>query len=39
MSKPTKQTSTASIALGALPITIREKWLIADGQWWHIVKN
>jgi hypothetical protein len=39
MSKPTKQTSAASIALGALPLTLYEKWLIVDGEWWHIVKS
>ena len=38
MSKPTKQTSQASIALGALPATIREKWLKVDGKWWHSAK-
>ena len=38
MSKPTKQTSQASIALGALPATIREKWLMIDGKWWHSAK-
>ena len=39
MSKPTKQTSAASIALGALPQTIHEKWFNVDGQWWHGVKD
>jgi hypothetical protein len=39
MSKPAKQTSSASIAIGALPSTIREKWLIVDGEWWHILKR
>ncbi len=35
MSVPTKQTSSASRALGALPTTIREKWIFTDGEWWH----
>ena len=39
MSKPTKQTSAASVALGALPSTIREKWFNVDGQWWHSAKD
>jgi hypothetical protein len=34
MSKPAKQTSAASKALGALPLTMHEKWLYVDGQWW-----
>jgi len=34
MSKPLKQTSTASQALGALPVTVREKWMFIDGEWW-----
>lgn len=35
MSQSTKQVSSASRALGAVPITIREKWIFADGEWWH----
>lgn len=35
MSQSTKQVSAASRALGAVPITIREKWIFADGEWWH----
>ena len=35
MTKPTKQTSTASGAIGAVPVTIREKWMLIDGEWWH----
>lgn len=38
MSKPTKLTSSASAALGALPVTIREKWILIDGVWWYSVK-
>jgi hypothetical protein len=34
MSKPLKQTSTASVAMGALPVSAREKWILIDGQWW-----
>lgn len=35
MSKSTKQTSAASRALGAVPITVREKWIFTEGEWWH----
>ena len=35
MSQSTKQASSASRALGAVPITVREKWIFADGEWWH----
>jgi len=34
MSEPTKQTSSASVALGAIPTTLRERWIFAEGQWW-----
>ncbi len=39
MSKPAKQTSAASNALGAIPLTMHEKWLYVDGQWWHSAKD
>ena len=39
MSKPTKQTSVASIALGALPMNLTEKWIFVDGEWWHSAKD
>lgn len=39
MSEPTKQTSVASRALGAIPITIREKWFSVNGEWWHSAKD
>ena len=39
MSKPAKQTSVASNALGALPLTLNEKWIFVDGQWWHSAKD
>ncbi len=39
MSRPTKQTSSASVAVGALPATINEKWVFIDGQWWFSVKG
>jgi hypothetical protein len=39
MSKPTKQTSEASIALGALPMNLTEKWFFVDGEWWHSAKD
>ena len=35
MSRSTKQASSASRALGPVPITVREKWLFADSEWWH----
>jgi len=35
MSKPTKLTSEASRAIGAVPRVVREKWILVDGQWWH----
>lgn len=34
MSKPTKQTSSASVALGAIPNNLRERWIFTEGQWW-----
>jgi len=34
MSKPVKLTSTASQAIGAVPVTIHEKWMFIDGEWW-----
>jgi hypothetical protein len=38
MSKPTKQTSSASMAMGALPVTLHENWFRVDGEWWHSTK-
>ncbi len=34
MSSPTKPTSEASQALGAIPVSRKEKWLLRDGEWW-----
>jgi hypothetical protein len=34
MSKPTKQTSTASMLIGATPSSLGEKWVFSQGQWW-----
>ena len=39
MTKPTKPTSAASKAIGALPVTVREKWMLIDGEWWHSANN
>jgi hypothetical protein len=39
MSRPAKLTSVASNALGALPLTVNEKWIFVDGQWWHSAKD
>ena len=38
MSKPTKFTSSASKAIGALPATILEQWILIDGVWWYSAK-
>lgn len=38
MSMPTKPTSAASKALGALPHTVKEKWILIDGEWWNSAK-
>ena len=37
MSKPTKQTSTASVLVGAIPRELREKWIFDQGEWWYSV--
>ena len=39
MTKPTKPTNAASEAVGAMPITLREKWILIDGEWWHSANN
>ena len=38
MSEPTKPTSEASRAIGALPAIVREKWILIDGEWWNSAK-
>ena len=38
MSKPTKLTSVASRALGALPVIVHEQWMLVDDEWWHSTK-
>jgi hypothetical protein len=35
MSEPTKHTSSASVAIGAIPNNLRERWIFAEGQWWY----
>jgi hypothetical protein len=35
MSEPTKLTSAASRAVGAVPVTVNERWINVDGQWWY----
>jgi hypothetical protein len=35
MSKPTKFTSAASRAVGAVPVTFVEQWILIDGEWWY----
>ena len=35
MSRPTKQTSAAARALGAMPRELHEKWVLVDGEWWY----
>ena len=37
MSKPTKQTSTASMLIGATPRSLGEKWVFSQDQWWFSV--
>ena len=34
MSEPTKFTSTASQAVGAVPVIVHERWINIDGEWW-----
>ena len=34
MSRPTKQTSAAAKALGAMPRELHERWILVDGEWW-----
>jgi len=34
MSRPTKQTSAAAKALGAMPRNLHERWILIDGEWW-----
>ena len=36
MTESTKPTSSALKAMGARPIIIRERWMLIDGEWWHI---
>lgn len=35
MSRPSKQTSAAANALGAMPRELHEKWILVDGEWWY----
>jgi len=35
MSKPVKFTSSASRAVGAVPVKFTEKWILIDGEWWY----
>ncbi|EAQ98313.1 hypothetical protein [Congregibacter litoralis] len=35
MSRPVKQTSAASEAIGAVPVRSVEQWILSDGQWWY----
>lgn len=37
MSKPVKFTSSASRAVGAVPVTFSEQWILIDGEWWYSV--
>jgi hypothetical protein len=34
MTEPVKHTSEASRVIGAVPATIRERWILIDGEWW-----
>lgn len=35
MSRPVKQTSAASKAIGAVPSRFVEQWILQDGEWWY----
>ena len=35
MSRPVKQTSAASKAIGAVPTRFVEQWILQDGEWWY----
>lgn len=35
MSRPVKQTSAASVAIGTVPTRIVEQWILVDGEWWY----
>ena len=34
MSRPVKQTSAASAAIGSVPTRFVEQWILEDGEWW-----
>jgi hypothetical protein len=36
MAEPTKYSSAAAKAVGAIPDTIEESWVFVDGEWWYI---
>jgi hypothetical protein len=38
MSSSIKQTSASARAFGKMPTTIREKWILIDGEWWYLTK-
>jgi len=38
MSKPTKQTSVASVVVGATHSILSERWIFTEGQWWFSAK-
>ncbi len=35
MSRPSKQTTAAAKAVGAMPRELRERWILVDGEWWY----
>jgi hypothetical protein len=35
MSRSVKQTSAASVAIGAVPTRVVEQWILSDGEWWY----
>ena len=35
MSRPVKQTSAASVAIGAVPTRLIEQWILVDDEWWY----
>jgi hypothetical protein len=39
MSRPVKQTSAASAAIGAVPVKSVEKWILRNKTWWYSVNG
>jgi hypothetical protein len=39
MSRPVKQTSAASAAIGAVPVEFVEQWILRNKTWWYSVNR